>query len=56
MIVDSNPYVIEFNVRLGDPEAQVILPLFKSSVFDLIMASINKTIDKINRNIDNKIK
>jgi phosphoribosylamine--glycine ligase len=35
MIVDSEPFVIEFNVRFGDPEAQVILPLFKSSLFDL---------------------
>ena len=36
MIVDGNPYVIEFNVRMGDPEAQVVLPLLKSSFFKLL--------------------
>jgi len=36
MIVDGDPYVIEFNVRLGDPETQVVLPLLKSSLFNLL--------------------
>ena len=36
MIVDGDPFVIEFNVRLGDPEAQVVLPLLKSSLFELL--------------------
>ena len=36
MIVDGDPYVIEFNVRMGDPEAQVVLPLMKSSLFELL--------------------
>ena len=36
MIVDGNPYVIEFNVRMGDPEAQVIVPLIRSSLFELL--------------------
>ena len=36
MIVDGDPYVIEFNVRMGDPEAQVVLPLLKSSLFELL--------------------
>ena len=36
MIKDGEPYVIEFNVRLGDPETQVILPLIENNFFDLL--------------------
>jgi len=54
MISENDPYVIEFNVRLGDPEAQVLLPLFDSSVFDLMLASINGKIHEINIELKNK--
>jgi len=46
MIVDNNPYVIEFNVRLGDPEAQVLLPLINSSFLDMILSSINGSLNQ----------
>ena len=45
MIDEGEPYVIEFNVRLGDPEAQVLLPLIKSSVLDMMIASIDGNIE-----------
>ncbi|UCC48635.1 MAG: phosphoribosylamine--glycine ligase [Gemmatimonadota bacterium] len=35
MIVESDPYVIEFNCRFGDPEIQAILPLMESSLLEL---------------------
>jgi phosphoribosylamine--glycine ligase len=38
---DGDPYVIEFNCRLGDPETQVILPLIESSFFDLLWKAAN---------------
>jgi phosphoribosylamine--glycine ligase len=36
MIVADEPFVIEFNVRMGDPETQVVLPLLESSLFELL--------------------
>lgn len=35
MVVDGEPIVLEYNVRFGDPECEELMPLIKSSVFDL---------------------
>ena len=45
MIDEGEPYVIEYNVRLGDPEAQVLLPLVESSMLDMIIFSIEGGIE-----------
>lgn len=45
MVVDNEPYVLEFNVRFGDPECEVILPLLKTKLLDLINATIDKKLD-----------
>ena len=47
MVVEDNPFVIEFNVRMGDPETQVIIPRIESSLFEIFEASFNGEIDKI---------
>lgn len=44
MVVNDKPYVLEFNVRFGDPECEVILPLLKTPLLDIINASIDKKI------------
>ena len=46
MIIDDEPYVIEFNVRLGDPEAQVLLPLIQSSILKMMQDAVNGDIKK----------
>ena len=42
MIVDGEPYVIEFNVRLGDPETQVVLPLLADPLSEIITAALEQ--------------
>ena len=48
MIVNDEPYLIEYNVRMGDPECQTILPKLKTDLFEIIEACCTeklKTID-----------
>ena len=46
MVVDKKPYVLEYNVRFGDPECEILMPLIKSPLSDfLYKASTGKLID-----------
>ena len=47
MIVNEEPYLIEFNVRMGDPECQTILPLLKTDFYDLLQACCEKKLNEI---------
>ncbi len=47
MIVNNEPYLIEYNVRMGDPECQTILPLLKTPLDKILLACCNKTLNKI---------
>lgn len=47
MIVKKKPFVLEFNCRFGDPETQVVLPLLKTSLIDIIENVIDSKLDKI---------
>ena len=47
MIVNNEPYLIEYNVRMGDPECQTILPKLKTDFSTIIEAAVNEKLDKI---------
>lgn len=48
MITEDGPKVIEYNSRFGDPETQVVLPLLKTDLLDIMLNVTNETLDKIN--------
>lgn len=56
IIVNNKVYVIEYNCRWGDPEAEVIVPSIKNDFFDLSMSVLNQTLDKIKVKTDNKVR
>jgi phosphoribosylamine--glycine ligase len=47
MLTKTGPKVLEFNVRFGDPETQVYLPRLENDLVELLDASVNGTLDKI---------
>ncbi|HSW09887.1 MAG TPA: phosphoribosylamine--glycine ligase [Bacillota bacterium] len=51
MLTRDGPKVLEFNVRLGDPEAQVILPRLEGDFLDLLEAAIDGRLDQVNLTI-----
>jgi len=47
MIKNGNPYLIEYNVRMGDPECQVILPRLKTDIIKIFNYAINNKINEL---------
>ena len=47
MITSAGPMVLEFNVRFGDPEAQVILTRMKSDIVPIMLATISGDLDNV---------
>ncbi len=52
--VKGEPFVIEYNVRLGDPETEVVIPRIKSDIVDLLKHTADETLDKVDFEIDDK--
>jgi len=47
MIVKNEPYLIEYNVRMGDPECQTILPKLKTDLTNILVACCDEKLDEI---------
>jgi phosphoribosylamine--glycine ligase len=52
--VNDEPFVIEYNVRMGDPETEVVLPRIKSDLVDLFEATFHQELDKTFIEIDER--
>ena len=54
MIKNEEPFLIEYNVRMGDPECQTILPRLKTNFFEIIEATLDNKLNEINIDWCNK--
>lgn len=52
--VGDDPKVIEYNVRMGDPETEVVLPRLKNDLVEIFQAIANQKLDKIAIDIDER--
>ncbi|WP_040279628.1 phosphoribosylamine--glycine ligase [Psychroserpens damuponensis] len=52
--VGDDPKVIEYNVRMGDPETEVVLPRLKNDLVEIFQAIANQTLDTIDIEIDER--
>ncbi|WP_419233668.1 phosphoribosylamine--glycine ligase [Aliarcobacter cryaerophilus] len=48
MVVKGEPIVLEYNVRFGDPECEILMPLIESKVSELFYYGATKQLDKLN--------
>ena len=48
MIKNNEPYLIEYNIRMGDPECQVVIPRLKTDLLKILNYAVLNKLDKIN--------
>ena len=54
MNVEGNPFVIEYNVRMGDPETQVVIPRIKNDLLEIINDCLENNLKEVTLDIDNR--
>tara|TARA_X000000368_G_scaffold401285_1_gene374016 strand:+ start:33 stop:1307 length:1275 start_codon:yes stop_codon:yes gene_type:complete len=54
MNVEGNPYVIEYNVRMGDPETQVVIPRIKNDLLAIIIDCLESNLEDDTLDIDDR--
>jgi len=52
IVVDNEPKVIEYNVRMGDPETEAVLPRLKTDLVEIFKAIDNESLNEIEIEID----
>ncbi len=52
--IGDDPYVIEYNVRMGDPETEVVIPRIKTDLVEVFQAVADQTLDAIDLEIDDR--
>jgi phosphoribosylamine---glycine ligase len=53
--VNNEPFVIEYNARMGDPETEVVIPRIKTDFLELLIATAEGKLDKANLEVTNEV-
>ena len=54
MVVENEPFVLEYNVRFGDPECEILLPLIETSVAEILYKASEGKLDEVDIKISDK--
>ncbi|MCI7765532.1 phosphoribosylamine--glycine ligase [Helicobacter sp.] len=55
MVVKDKPYLLEFNVRFGDPECEVLMPLFKSGLLDCFLGCASGDLKSVHYELEDSV-
>ena len=55
MIINNEPYLIEYNVRMGDPETEVVIPRIKSDLLNLLKGIKDGTFSEKDLNVNDEV-